>query len=109
MHMDMSKVNAIVHWLHPTNMEELQIFLELAGFYRKIVCDYAKVAIPMIDQLKAQGKTFTWGEEQQQSLEKLKVALAFAPILTIVDSTQPFVVATDARDKEFGAILLQDG
>ena len=62
--MDMSKVEAIAHWPHPTNLEELQIFLGLAGFYRKFVRDYAKIAVPMTDQLKAQGKTFTWGEQQ---------------------------------------------
>ncbi|MCO5564352.1 hypothetical protein L7F22_018012 [Adiantum nelumboides] len=63
----------------------------------------------MTDQLKAQGKTFTWGEEQLCSFEKLKVALASAPILAIVDPTKPFVVETDASDRAIGAVLLQDG
>ncbi|MCO5550198.1 hypothetical protein L7F22_003680 [Adiantum nelumboides] len=108
--MDMSKVDAIVHWPHPTNLEELQIFLGLAGFYCKFVCDYAKISVSMTDQLKAQGKNFTWGEEQQRSFdEKLKVALASAPILAIVDLAKPFVVETDASDKAIGAVLLQDG
>ena len=107
--MDMSKVEAIAHWPHPTNLEELQIFLGLAGFYRKFVRDFEKIAIPMTDHLKAQGKTFTWGEEQQRSFEKLKVALASAPILAIVDPTKPFVVETDASDRAIGAVLLQDG
>ncbi|MCO5579599.1 hypothetical protein L7F22_033456 [Adiantum nelumboides] len=51
-HMDMSKVYAIVHWPHPTNLEQLQIFLGFAGFYHKYVRNYAKIAMPMIDQLK---------------------------------------------------------
>ncbi|MCO5550174.1 hypothetical protein L7F22_003656 [Adiantum nelumboides] len=108
-HMDMSKVNDIVHWPHPTNLKELQIFLGLAGFYRKFVRDYAKISVPMTNQLKAQGKTFTWGEAQQRSFEKLKVALASAPILAIVDPTKPFVVEIDASDRAIGAVLLQDG
>ncbi|MCO5564626.1 hypothetical protein L7F22_018291 [Adiantum nelumboides] len=107
--MDMSKVDAIVHWLHPTNLKELQIFLGLAGLYRKFVYDYAKISVPMTTQLKAQGKSFTWGQEQQQSFEKLKVALASAPILAIVDPTKPFVVDTDASDRAIGVVLLQDG
>ncbi|MCO5610368.1 hypothetical protein L7F22_064604 [Adiantum nelumboides] len=52
--MDMSKVYAIVHWSHPTNLEELQIFLGLAGFYCNFIRDYAKIFVPMIDRLKAQ-------------------------------------------------------
>ncbi|MCO5604546.1 hypothetical protein L7F22_058713 [Adiantum nelumboides] len=107
--MDMSKVDAIVHWAHSTNLEELQIFLGLVGFYRKYVRDYAKIVVPMTDQLKGKGKTFTWGEEQQRSFEKLKIALASAPILAIVDPTKPFVVETDASDRAIGAVLLQDG
>ncbi|MCO5553835.1 hypothetical protein L7F22_007361 [Adiantum nelumboides] len=109
MHMDMSKVDAIVHWPHPTNLEELHIFLGLAVFRRKFIRDYAKIFVPMTDQLKSQGNTFTWGEEQQQSFEKLKVALAFAPILTIVDPTKSFVVEIDASDRAIGEVLLQDG
>ncbi|MCO5576624.1 hypothetical protein L7F22_030439 [Adiantum nelumboides] len=63
----------------------------------------------MTDQLKGKGKTFTWGEEQQRSFEKLKVTLASAPILAIVDPKKPFVVETDASDRAIGAVLLQDG
>ena len=62
--MDMTKVNAIMHWHRPTNLEELQNFLGLAGFYRKYVRNYAKIAVPMTDQLKYKGKNFTWQAEQ---------------------------------------------
>ncbi|MCO5559584.1 hypothetical protein L7F22_013185 [Adiantum nelumboides] len=107
--MDMFKVDTSMHWLHPTNLEKLQIFLGLSGFYCKYVRDYTKLAMPMTDQLKGKGKTLTWGEEQQRSFEKLKVALASAHILAIVDPTKPFVVETHASDRAIGAVLLQDG
>ena len=45
--MDMTKVNAIMHWPRPNNLEELQIFLDLADFYRKYVRNYPKIAVPM--------------------------------------------------------------
>ena len=51
----------------------------MAGFYRKYVNGYANNFVPMTDQLKGAAITFHWGEEQQQSFDKLKVALATAP------------------------------
>ena len=57
--MDPEKVDAILKWPHPRNLQELQMFLGLAGFYRKYIRDYAKIVVPMTNQLKAQGKSFT--------------------------------------------------
>ena len=107
--MDASKVDAIMRWPVPQSMEELQIFLGMAGFYRKYVKDYAKISVPMTDQLKGAAITFHWGEEQQRSFDKLKVALATAPTLAIVDPHKPFVVETDASAKAVGVVLIQDG
>ena len=107
--MHMTKVNAIMHWPRPHNLEELQIFFGLACFYRKYVSNYAKIAIPMTDQLKSKGKHFNWQTEQQRSFDMIEHALATAPILAIVDPTKPFVLETDASDKAIGAVLLQEG
>ena len=71
--------------------------------------DYAIFFVPMTDQLKGAAITFHWGEKQQRSFDKLKVALATAPILAILDLQKPFVVETDASGTAVGAVLLQDG
>ena len=63
----------------------------------------------MTNQFKANGRNFSWGEEQQRSFDKLKVAIATAPILAVVDLHKPFVVETDASSTAIGAVLLQDG
>ena len=47
--LDPKKVEEILHWPHPTNLEELQIFLGLVGFYRKYIKDYAKILVLMTD------------------------------------------------------------
>lgn len=108
--MDPEKLEAILHWPHPMNLEELQIFLGLlAGFYHKYIKDYAKLSVLMTDQLKNQGQNFNWGENQQCNFDRLKVAIVFAPILAVVDPCTPFVVKIDAGDKAIGAIFHQDG
>lgn len=80
-------------------VEELQIFSGMVGFYRKYVRDYAKISVSMTNQLKEQGKKFNWGEAQERSFNKLKVALATTPILVVVDPLKPYVVEMDASDK----------
>ena len=35
--MDLEKVDAILKWPHPRNLQELEMFLRLAGFYRKYI------------------------------------------------------------------------
>ena len=62
----------------------------------------------MMNQLKAQGKSFTWGSKQQSNFEKLKVVIATTPILVVVDPRKPFVVETDASASAVGVVLLQD-
>ena len=89
--MDLDKVDAIIRWPTPKNLEELQIFLGMSGFYPQYVKDYAKIAVPLTDELKTKDKTIRWGESQQKSFDKIKVAIAAAPILSIVDPNKPFV------------------
>ena len=63
----------------------------------------------MIDQLKNKGHSFTWGEDQHRSFDKLKVAITTAPVLAIVDPQNPFVVKTYASATAIGGVLFQDG
>ena len=67
------------------------------GFYKQYVRDHVKISVPMTNQLQLTSKDISWGETQQKSFEKLKVALATAPILHIVDPNQPFVLETNAN------------
>ena len=60
----------------------------------------------MTNKLKKQGKSFNWGEAQEQSFMKLKVALEIALVLAFVDPLKLYVVETDASDKAIGAVLL---
>ena len=107
--MDSEKVEAILRWLAPKNLQELQIFLGMSGFYRQYVRDYAKIYVLMTDQLRSKSKDISWGEAQHISFEKLKVDLTTTPILDIPDPNKLFVLETDANGEAIGSVLTQGG
>ena len=74
------------------------------------VCDdYAKFVLPLIEQLKAKGCDFFQGEEQKCSFDKLELAIAIAPFLSVVDLLKSFVVEMDASETTVGEVLLKYG
>ena len=105
--MDVSKVKAIREWPHLKTVRDVRSFLGLAGYYRKFVRDFSKIAAPLTELLK-NDVSFTWGDEQRAAFDALKNAIASAPILVSPDMTKPFVVTTDASGFATGAILQQD-
>ena len=107
--MNLEKVDAILKWSAPKTLQELQIFLCMLGFYRQYLRDYAKILVSMTDRLQSKSKEISWGEAQLQSFKKLKVALAAALVLDIVNPNEPFVLETDASGDAIGAILMQGG
>ena len=54
---------------------------------------------------------FDWGEEEEDSFQKLKEAITEAPLLVYPREGGGFVLDTDASDKAIGAVLsqVQDG
>ena len=46
------KIEAIVNWKTPTNFSEVCSFLGLAGYYRKFVEGFSKIATPLTNLLK---------------------------------------------------------
>ena len=46
-YVDPQKIKAVVNWERPTNVTEIQSFLEVAGYYRRFVEGFSKIVIPL--------------------------------------------------------------
>jgi len=87
-------------------VKDIQSFIGLAGYYRKFIENFSKIAKPLT-RLTKKTKKFTWTAEQQSAFETLKEKLMTAPVLRYPDFTQKFIVITDASAYAIGAVLSQ--
>ncbi|KAG1960383.1 interleukin-1 receptor accessory protein-like 1-A [Pimephales promelas] len=115
---DPTKVTAVTEWPVPTTIKEVRVFLGLAGYYRRFIVNFAKVARPLNALLsgapadkRTGSRQISWSDECQQAFDQLKTALTRAPILAYANYAEPFVLYTDASHAGLGAVLaqLQDG
>lgn len=117
---DPSKIEKVKNWVRPTNAEEVRRFVAFAGYYRRFVKDFSKIAKPLTaimpspvkkgkkkqsEKLKLQ--TFNWGSEQENAFNELKRLLCSHPILGYSDHTLPYELHVDASSKGLGAVLYQ--
>ena len=101
-----SKIEKIKNFPIPRNLKELRGFLGLAGYYRKFIKDFSKIAKPLT-KLLYKNQEYIWTEDQQQAFEKLKEKLYNAPVLRYPDFDRPFRLYTDASNIALGAVLHQ--
>ncbi|KAK8659636.1 hypothetical protein V6N13_029833 [Hibiscus sabdariffa] len=80
MRVDPKKVEAIVNWKQPTSVTEIRSSLGLAGYYRRFVSGFSKVAAPLTKLLQ-KDVNYEWSDARQQAFEKLKEALTNAQVL----------------------------
>ena len=105
---DPTKVQSVTEWLAPTSVGEIRSFLGLAGYYRRFIENFSKIAKPMTELLK-KGTKFNWTKECEASFQELKKRLVTAPVLILPDLRKDFQVYCDASHQGLGGVLMQDG
>ncbi|GKD28196.1 putative nucleotidyltransferase, ribonuclease H [Tanacetum coccineum] len=107
-HVDPSKIEAVKNWKAPRTPSEVRSFLGLAGYYRRFIEDFSKIAKPLT-VLTQKSKTFDWGEEQENAFQTLKDKLCNAPVLALPNGLENFVVYCNASGLGLGCVLMQRG
>ncbi|GJV71175.1 putative reverse transcriptase domain-containing protein [Tanacetum coccineum] len=105
-HVDPAKIESIKDWASPKSPTEIRQFLGLAGYYRRFIEGFSKIAKPMTKLTQKKVK-FEWGDKQETAFQLLKQKLCSAPILALPEGSEDFIVYCDASIKGLGVVLMQ--
>ncbi|GJX05500.1 hypothetical protein Tco_0191416 [Tanacetum coccineum] len=90
-HVDPAKIEAVKNWASPTTPTEVHQFLGLAGYYRRFIEGFSKIAKPLTE-LTQKNKKCIWGEDQESAFQLLEQKLCEAPILALLEGNNDFVI-----------------
>ncbi|GKE43339.1 putative nucleotidyltransferase, ribonuclease H, partial [Tanacetum coccineum] len=105
-HVDPSKIKAVKNWKAPTTPSKIRSFFGLAGYYRHFIANFSKIAKPLTS-LTQKNQKYVWGVEQEEAFQTLKNNLCDAPILSLPNGVENFVVYCDASNQGLGCVLMQ--
>ncbi|GJX76749.1 putative reverse transcriptase domain-containing protein [Tanacetum coccineum] len=105
-HVDPAKIESIKDWTSPKSPTEIRQFLGLAGYYRRFIEGFSKIAKPMTKLTQKKVK-FVWGDKQEAAFQLLKQKLCIAPILALPEGSEDFIAYCDISKKSLGAVLMQ--
>jgi hypothetical protein len=106
--MDSRKVRALLDWKPPRTMHQVRSFLGLAGYYRRFISNFSKIAKSITGLLKKEEK-FVWNAERDEAFQTLKKLLTTSLVLAQPDITKFFNVYCDASGTGLGCVLIQEG
>ncbi|GJX66289.1 hypothetical protein Tco_0300632 [Tanacetum coccineum] len=89
-HVDPAKIESIKDWASPKTPTEIRQFLGLAGYYRRFIEGFSKIAKPMT-KLTQKKVAFEWGDKQEAAFQTLKTKLCSAPILALPQGAENFI------------------
>ncbi|GKE63052.1 putative reverse transcriptase domain-containing protein [Tanacetum coccineum] len=105
-HVDPAEIESITDWASPKTPTKIRQFLGLAGYYRRFIEGFSKIANSMT-KLTQKGIKFDWGEKEKNTFQLIKKKLCSAPILALPEGSEDFVVYCDASHKGLGVVLMQ--
>jgi hypothetical protein len=104
---DPSKIQVIKNLPTPKTQTDVRSFLGHAGYYRRFIKNFSKIASPLF-VLLMKNVEFKWTNQCEEAFKTLKHKVSTAPILRGPDWTLPFHISSDASDTAIGAVLGQE-
>ncbi|XP_058076442.1 uncharacterized mitochondrial protein AtMg00860-like [Magnolia sinica] len=104
---DLAKVEAIFKWEQPTTVTEVRSFLGMARYYRRFIKEFSRIVRPLT-QLMKKNNQFKWDENIETAFQELKMRLTSAPVLTLLQEGETFVVYNDTSKMGLGCVLMQN-
>ena len=102
---DPAKIEAVMRWEVTRTPSEIQNFLGPTGYCQRFMQDFSKILVPLT-HLSKKNVTFWWGPDQQSTFEMLRLRLCEAPILTLPEGMDDFVVYCDVSISIFRVVLM---
>ena len=103
---DPQKIKAIIEWPRPTNGTEVRSLLGLAGYYRRFVKDFPKIAAPLTNLLKKVVKCESISK-CEEAFQELKSRLTSGPILTLPVEGEEYIIYSYASKNGLTCVLMQ--
>ncbi|KAF8100022.1 hypothetical protein N665_0233s0024 [Sinapis alba] len=103
---DKAKIEVMTGLPPPSNVKDVRRFLGHAGFYRRFMKDFSKIARPLTALLCKEVK-FDFTPEYLETFKEIKLALVSAPVVQAPDWNLPFEIMCDASDFAVGVVLGQ--
>ena len=76
------KVEAVMSWERPNSVFEIRSFLGLAGYYKRFIEDFSRLAAPTTRLTRKKVK-LEWNDLCEKTLYELKRRLTSTPILIV--------------------------
>ena len=102
---DPEKVKAIMSWEKPKSVFEIRSFLGLAGYYRRFIEDFSRLAASMTRLTRNEVK-FEWNDLCERAFQELMRRLTIAPILIVLERGLGYIVYCDASKDGLGCVLM---
>ena len=88
----------------PKTPTKVRIFIGCAGYYRRFIEIFSKIAHPLF-QLLTKDAEFLWTEDCETTFTKIKGLVCTAPILRGPDWELPFHIHYDSSQTTVGDVL----
>ena len=103
---DPSKLKTVSEWPTPKTPKDIRSFLGLAGYYRRFIPGFSRVAAPLHD-LTALDAEWTWTRREEKAFTTIRDSLVSKPVLRLPTFDRPFTLTTDASTVAIAGVLEQ--